>query len=66
MDRGNSVQVLAKVSLSPDVLVEEQEAAASRLADLVDEPADLAAPILDRPERVCTALGYAGEPTPVG
>ncbi len=38
MDRGNSVQVLGKVSLLLDALAEEQEVSASQLADLVGEP----------------------------
>jgi DNA-binding IclR family transcriptional regulator len=38
MDRGNSVQVLGKVSLILDALAEEQEVSAGQLADLVGEP----------------------------
>jgi DNA-binding IclR family transcriptional regulator len=38
VDRGNSVQVLGKVALILDALVEEHEVTASRLADLVGEP----------------------------
>ena len=38
MDRGNSVQVLGKVSLILDALADEQEVSASRLADLIGEP----------------------------
>ena len=38
MDRGNSVQVLGKVSLILDTLAEQQEVSAGRLADLVGEP----------------------------
>lgn len=38
MDRGNSVQVLGKVSLLLDALAEEREVGAARLADRVAEP----------------------------
>jgi DNA-binding IclR family transcriptional regulator len=38
MERGNSVQVLGKVALILDVLAEEQEVSAGRLADLIGEP----------------------------
>ena len=38
MERGNSVQVLGKVSMLLDALAEEHELGASRLADLIGEP----------------------------
>jgi DNA-binding IclR family transcriptional regulator len=38
MDRGNSVQVLGKVSLLLDALADERELGASRLADRIGEP----------------------------
>ncbi len=38
MDRGNQVQVLGKVAFILDVLAEEQEVSAGRLADLIGEP----------------------------
>ena len=38
MERGNPVQVLGKVALIFDVLAEEQEVTAGRLADLTGEP----------------------------